>query len=98
MSQTIALLAKVLRTSTTWFMLLGAALPCHAYKLQKATLPAGIVTPDSRVFPVDLMGDRAKELAIVRRNEVAVYVQNGTEYVNVQRLLLPAGEGTAGNR
>jgi hypothetical protein len=79
-------------------LLVAAAASAYCFGLSKVGLPAGIATPDSRVFPVNLMGDAAKELAVVRRNEVNVFAASGGEYVNVQRLLLPAGDGTAGNR
>ncbi|MGI8908674.1 MAG: FG-GAP repeat domain-containing protein [Candidatus Sumerlaeaceae bacterium] len=50
------------------------------------------------MFPVDVLGDPAKELVVVKRNDVSVYLISDGQYVNVQRLLLPAGDGTSGNR
>lgn len=69
-----------------------------SFGVQKIALTGVELTPDSHVVPVDLYAGPDKELAVVRRNEVSVLALNGKEYVVAQRLLLPAGDGTAGGR
>jgi len=78
--------------------LLATIASSHAFELRKVQVPEGIVHPESRVHPVNLLGDPTKELAVVRRNEVAIYQLQANAYVAVQRVLLPAGAGTEGRR
>lgn len=79
-------------------MLMSLNLSSFSFEMLKIQVPQGAVTPESRVHPVNIIGDSKKELVIVRRNEVAVYQFKGDGYAPLQRFLLPAGSGTEGHR
>jgi hypothetical protein len=63
--------------------------PAQSFRLQKAIVPGELITPETRVHPVDLGGEPAAELVLVTKNKVTLCRLGESGYTPVQTLLLP---------